>query len=144
MTGWGHDGASGLDYWVVRNSWGSYWGSQGWFKLAKGINNLGIETDCAWATPANDGKPTQYTIPSTDGGGEEEEVVEKEEEGEQEEPLLPPPPPPHVAASRSLRAIEGVDASTFTPGTYRSVTCLSRPPPHLHLPEPATSITSTG
>jgi hypothetical protein len=33
----------------VRNSWGSYWGSLGFFKLQRGVNALQIESgDCWW------------------------------------------------------------------------------------------------
>jgi len=42
----------GEAYWIGRNSWGSYWGEDGWFRLARGVNNLGIESHCSWAVPA--------------------------------------------------------------------------------------------
>ena len=51
VSGFGTDTAAG-DYWIVRNSWGKYWGDAGWFKLAKGVNNLGVESRCVWAVPA--------------------------------------------------------------------------------------------
>ena len=51
ITGWGETEA-GLKFWRIRNSWGVYWGEQGWFRLAKGIDNLGVESqECSWATP---------------------------------------------------------------------------------------------
>jgi C1A family cysteine protease len=28
---------------IGRNSWGQYWGEQGWFRLIRGVDALGIE-----------------------------------------------------------------------------------------------------
>ena len=50
VTGWGVT-PGGLPYWVARNSWGTYWGERGWFKVLRGANHLFIEDDCAWAVP---------------------------------------------------------------------------------------------
>jgi len=38
-------------YWLVRNSWGTHWGEDGFFRVCRGTNNINIESDCAWATP---------------------------------------------------------------------------------------------
>merc|ERR1712226_961845 len=34
VVGWGHDEASGMDYWRVRNSWGEYWGELSYLRPA--------------------------------------------------------------------------------------------------------------
>jgi C1A family cysteine protease len=49
VVGWGVE--AGTKYWTVRNSWGTHFGEQGFFRVIRGVNNIAIETDCAWATP---------------------------------------------------------------------------------------------
>jgi len=49
VVGWGIE--DGTKYWLIRNSWGTYWGENGMFKLIRGINNLNIEGYCSWAEP---------------------------------------------------------------------------------------------
>lgn len=49
IGGWGVDPETGTTYWLIRNSWGTSWGDDGWFRLESGINFMGIGND-VWAT----------------------------------------------------------------------------------------------
>lgn len=46
LIGW--DSKDGKEFWIGRNFWGSAWGESGFFRIAMGGNNLGVETDCYW------------------------------------------------------------------------------------------------
>jgi len=60
VVGWGHDEATNQDYWIGRNSWGTYWGEGGFFRMAVGVHGLGIENDCTAGIPSVT-KPTMET-----------------------------------------------------------------------------------
>jgi len=47
IVGWGKNTTDG-EYWIVRNSWGSYWGEFGYLRISMHTNNLNIEKDCNW------------------------------------------------------------------------------------------------
>lgn len=51
VVGYGVDAKTGQKYWTVRNSWGTHFGEDGFFRVIRGTNNIAIESDCAWATP---------------------------------------------------------------------------------------------
>lgn len=43
IIGWGTDKATGEEYWLAVNSWGSSWGEAGLFRILRGANECGIE-----------------------------------------------------------------------------------------------------
>ena len=47
----GYGVEDGQNYWLVRNSWGTHFGEDGFFRIVRGVDNIAIESACAWATP---------------------------------------------------------------------------------------------
>lgn len=61
VVGYGHDDESGQDYWIGRNSWGSYWGEWGFFRMKMHGDGLAIESDCVAGIPTYD-KPNTGSV----------------------------------------------------------------------------------
>ena len=51
IIGWGVDEETRIPYWLVVNSWGTSWGSSGLFKIRRGTNECGIESEVVAGLP---------------------------------------------------------------------------------------------
>lgn len=48
-VGYGYDSASGLDYWKVKNSWGTGWGEGGYIRMVRNKDECGIANEPSYS-----------------------------------------------------------------------------------------------
>ena len=49
LVGWGEE--KGEKFWIIQNTWGPLWGENGFFRMKRGVDELGIESICEAADP---------------------------------------------------------------------------------------------
>lgn len=49
VVGWGEE--DGIKFWRVRNSWGTFWGEMGFFRVERGKDALFMENGDCWYPP---------------------------------------------------------------------------------------------
>jgi hypothetical protein len=93
-VGYGTEPATGLDYWLIKNSWGTKWGVNGFVKVARGKNMLCI--NCKGGTTSMPLGAVLHGPPGPSG-------------------LAPPPPPP---LPKGTEPYANPTVDQCSPGTY--------------------------
>ena len=72
LAGAGTDPATGLAYWLVRNSWSPWWGDSGWIKIRRAVTDAEFDARCGVDLAPGDGSgcdngPSTVTVCGTCG-----------------------------------------------------------------------------
>ena len=51
IVGYGTDEASKVPFWIVKNSWGTSWGEEGFFRIVRNTDECAIESIAVSVTP---------------------------------------------------------------------------------------------
>eukprot|EP01107_Rhizomastix_libera_P007271 TRINITY_DN2175_c0_g1_i1.p1 TRINITY_DN2175_c0_g1~~TRINITY_DN2175_c0_g1_i1.p1 ORF type:complete len:711 (-),score=176.73 TRINITY_DN2175_c0_g1_i1:38-2170(-) len=67
IVGFGYDANLNVEYWIIRNSWGSWWGESGYLRIEIGQNVCQMEGGSKWGLEYNKcfGKSTKESCEST-------------------------------------------------------------------------------